>query len=65
MKDTITILEIDEESCQAKAVSESDKQVHIYDIEPWILSAYINLKYEVEVCGVESKEECICVLSFK
>lgn len=63
MKDTITILEIDEDSCQAKALSEKDKQVHLYNIEPWILSAYLNLKYEVEV--FRECEECISVLSFR
>jgi hypothetical protein len=67
MKDTIKILDIDEDSCQAKALSETDNQVHLYNIEPWIYSAFLNLKYDVEVCGDSCGEcdVCINVLSFK
>jgi hypothetical protein len=63
MKDTIKILDIDEDSCQAKALSETDNQVHVYNIEPWIYSAFLDLKYDVEVCG--ECDVCINVLSFR
>ncbi|NBO22586.1 hypothetical protein EBU94_04500 [bacterium] len=64
MKDTIFIIDLDEETCIATAVSKTDNQVHHYDVGPWVLSTYLKIDYEVEI-RPEGCEDPIDVLSFK